>query len=265
MRLGDAGALARRIGVRAACPLVAGVLLAGCGDRAAGAGGRAAVIVSAAASLSEPLRACAAADASLRPRLSFAGSDELAGQIRRGVRPDVLLSADTELPADLAGEGLLEAPVTFATNELVIATPADSPIDSVVDLTAGDLTLVVGSESVPVGSYTREVLGRLTDAQEAAILANVGSEEPDVKGVVGKLVQGAADAGFVYRTDVRAARGELRAVRLPAGLQPGVRYGGAVVRGAPNPRAARRYLADLRTGACARALRTAGFGPPPPL
>ena len=31
------------------------------------------------------------------------------------------------------------------------------------------------------------------------------SNEPDVKGIVGKLTQGAADAGFVYVTDVNAA------------------------------------------------------------
>ena len=37
-----------------------------------------------------------------------------------------------------------------------------------------------------------------------AILANVRSNEPDVAGVVGKVAQGAVDAGFVYVTDIRA-------------------------------------------------------------
>ena len=39
-------------------------------------------------------------------------------------------------------------------------------------------------------------------AQSEAILANVRSEEPDVAGIIGKLTQGAVDAGFVYVTDV---------------------------------------------------------------
>ena len=51
---------------------------------------------------------------------------------------------------------------------------------------------------MPIGAYTREVLGRLGRAERAAILANVRSNEPDVAGVVGKLTQGAVDAGFVY-------------------------------------------------------------------
>ena len=70
---------------------------------------------------------------------------------------------------------------------------------------------------MPVGAYTREVLGRLPDALEEKILANVRSEEPDVKGVVGKLTQGAADAGFVYLTDVTDG---ITGVELPPELRP---------------------------------------------
>ena len=43
------------------------------------------------------------------------------------------------------------------------------------------------------------------------------SNEPDVKGIVGKLTQGAVDAGFVYVTDVNATNGQLQAMELPAG------------------------------------------------
>ena len=44
------------------------------------------------------------------------------------------------------------------------------------------------------------------------------SNEPDVKGIVGKLTQGAVDAGFVYVTDVNAAGDALTAIELPAEL-----------------------------------------------
>lgn len=248
---------------RAAALLLAGVAVAGCGGQTAGTSGAQPVIVSAAASMTEALRACAGSDPGLEPRLSFAGSDELAGQLRRGVEPDVYLAADTRLPEELAAEGLVERPVALATNDLVLAVRAGSSIDELGDLSVPDTTLVLGSASVPVGSLTRSLLARLPDASEQAILANVRSEEPDVKGVVGKLVQGAADAGFVYDTDVRATRGALRAVRLPAGLDSSVVYGGAVVDGAPHPQAARAYLSSVSAGACARSLRRAGFGPPP--
>ncbi len=89
------------------------------------------------------------------------------------------------------------------------------------------------------------------------------TEEPDVKSIVGKLVEGAVDAGFVYVTDVDATGGKLRAIELPASLQPSVAYGAAVVTGAPHPQAARRFLAGLLHGAGAADLRAAGFEPPP--
>ena len=50
------------------------------------------------------------------------------------------------------------------------------------------------------------MLDGLPAEQREAILANVRSNEPDVAGVVGKVAQGAVDAGFVYVTDVRARR-----------------------------------------------------------
>jgi molybdate transport system substrate-binding protein len=213
------------------------------------------LVVSAAASLSEALRACSPEGT----RLSFAGSDELAAQIRQGVKPGVFAAANTKLPEDLRAEGLVQEPRVFATNELVIAVPADSDVRAIEDLADDGVTVAVGATSVPVGSYTREVLGRLPGAQRQAIENNVRTREPDVKGVVGKVSQGAADAGFVYATDVTAAGDDLRAVRLPSSLQPRIAYAAAVVaRSAP----ADRYLADLVGGRCQDALREAGFGAP---
>jgi molybdate transport system substrate-binding protein len=84
-----------------------------------------------------------------------------------------------------------------------------------------------------------------------------------VKGIVGKLTQGAADAGFVYVTDVSAAGEELEAIELPAELKPGVTYGAGVVEGASEPEAARAFVNSLTDGPCAEALEAAGFGPPP--
>ena len=55
---------------------------------------------------------------------------------------------------------------------------------------------------MPIGLYTREVLKRLGMLR---VLRKAVSQEPDVKGIVGKVAFGEADAGFVYATDVRAA------------------------------------------------------------
>jgi molybdate transport system substrate-binding protein len=197
------------------------------------------------------------------PWPSFAGSDELAAQIEQGVKPDVYAAANTKLPDQLHREGRLAAPVEFATNTFVLAVPKDSDVDSIDGLTRKGVKVVIGSKTVPIGSYTRDTLAKLPPAQEQAILANVRSEEPDVKGIVGKLTQGAADAGFVYVTDVNAASGELRAVKLPKAVEPQVIYAAGVVRGAKHPDAAKRFVDGLASGSCADALRRAGFGPAP--
>jgi molybdate transport system substrate-binding protein len=224
------------------------------------------LVVSTASSMTEALEKCApqfgdAENADVR--LSFAGSDELAAQIRQGAKVDVYAAANTRLPDDLHSDDLLEQPVEFATNEFVLAVPKGSKIDSIDDLMKEGTTVVVGSESVPIGAYTRETLAKLPPGQEKAILANVRSNEPDVKGIVGKLTQGAADAGFVYVTDVNATGGELKAIDLPADLEPQVTYGAGVVTKAEQQELAQEFVDGLADGDCANALEDAGFGPAP--
>jgi molybdate transport system substrate-binding protein len=257
------GALGARLAVAAAVALLA----AGCGDDAEGGPGEPArLVVSAASSMKEALAACAPAFEEAEGadvRLSFAGSDELAAQIRQGAKVDVYAAANTTLPGELQAEDLLSEPVEFATNEFVLAVPAGSEIRSVEDVAEAGTKVVVGAESVPIGSYTRAALAKLPPEQEEAILANVVSNEPDVKGIVGKLVQGAGDAGFVYATDVSATDGELTAVALPKEMDPAVTYGAGVPSEASEPELGHAFVAGLRSGRCADALREAGFGGPP--
>jgi molybdate transport system substrate-binding protein len=239
--------------------------LAGCGSSASGGGGgRPELLVSAASSLMDAFTAYGQAFGEARVRLSFGGSDTLAAQIRQGVRPDVFAAANTKLPAQLQVAGLVGEPVIFATNELVLVVPAHAArVRSLADLGKPGVTIAIGSASVPVGAYTRTVLARLGATRAHAIIANVRSEEPDVHGIVGKLAQGAVDAGFVYITDVRAAGGRLRAIPLPPALRPRVAYGIAIVTGTRHPAAARAFVDGLLHGTGAAALRRAGFGPPP--
>ncbi len=221
--------------------------------------------VSAAASLKTALTDYGAQFDDAKARFSFAGSDELAAQIRKGAHPDVFASANTKLPDQLYQEGLVQKPVTFAGNRLVLAVPAspDAKVASLKDLEKPGTTLAIGSESVPVGAYTRTVLAKLPESESSAILKNVRSEEPDVAGIVGKLTQGAVDAGFVYVSDVRATDGKLKAIELPDSLQPAVAYGVAIVKGAKNEDAAKTFVDGLLDGAGKDALDAAGFEPPP--
>ena len=249
---------------------MAGTLLAlialttgACGDDDASGGGGSELTVSAAASLKTAFTAYGQNFPDAKARFSFAGSDELAAQVEQGVKPDVFAAANTKLPDDLYKKGLVGKPTVFAGNRLVLAVPADSDVDSLDDLEAGGLKIAIGSDEVPVGSYTRTVIDKLAPEQREAILGNVRSEEPDVAGITGKLTQGAVDAGFLYVSDVRAADGKLDAIELDDELQPSVAYGAAVVKGAKNPEAARKFIEGLVDGAGADALKDAGFDPPP--
>jgi len=167
-------------------------------------------------------------------------------------------SAGVEPLADL-----VYAKQSFGRVRWVLAVPEDSPIDSLDELTRSGITIVVGDPTVPVGAYTREVLGKLPADQRNAIYDNVRSQEPDVSSIAGKLTEGAVDAGFVYVTDVTASGGELKAIQLPAKLRPDIAYGAAVVAGAKNPDGARKFIHGLLSGEGGTALRKAGFGPPP--
>ena len=243
---------------------------AGCGgDDDSGGGSSSAptrLVVSAASSMTKALEECAPRfgdQENADVKLSFAGSDELAAQIQQHAPVDVYAAANTNLPDKLHSDGLLEQPVQFATNEFVLAVPKDSEIRSVQDLTKEGTKLAIGSGSVPIGAYTRETLSKLPPDEEKAILANVRSNEPDVKGIVGKLTQGAADAGFVYVTDVNAASGDLKAIKLPSDLEPQVTYGAGVVSDAKQPKLAQGFVDGLTKGACADSLTKAGFGPAP--
>jgi molybdate transport system substrate-binding protein len=228
------------------------VFAAGCGG-----GGSSDLKVSAASSLKPPFTEVGGA------QFSFAGSDQLAAQIRSGAKPDVFAAANTKLPDQLYADGLVDKPVKFAGNRLVLAVAPKSNITKLSDLATPGVAVAMGSPSVPIGAYTLKVLAGLPAAQRAAIMRNVRSREPDVAGVIGKLTEGAVDAGFVYVTDVKAAGGKARALELPASLEPDVTYEAAVVKGTKQADKAKAFIDGLLSGKGAAALRRAGFAAPP--
>lgn len=191
--------------------------------------------------------------------VSLAGSDRLAFQIEQGAPADLFLSAGPEHTDRLAALGLVERPVVFARNTLVLIVPSANParISGAADLTRPGIRLVIGTASVPVGAYARRLL---RDGGLGSALANVVSEETDVRGVVTKVALGEADAGIVYRTDVAAA-GRVRSLPLPAGVQPDIAYTAAVTVNARRPAAARAVIRRILGAEGRRLLRRAGFLP----
>lgn len=195
-----------------------------------------------------------------RAEYSFAGSDQLAAQIQLGAQVDVFAAASPKYPEQLYQQGVVEKPIPFATNTLVLILPKSNPanIHTVMDLTKPGLKIVIGDPAVPVGSYTLTVLKNLGILD--AVLKNVVSREHDVKGVVGKVVTGEADAGFVYVTDVRPVRGKVLGIAIRESAQPHVVYEVAVLKKAKHPRAAHRFVTALIRKAAQRTLVQYGFG-----
>ncbi len=242
--------------MRAAVLVAVVALVAGCGGDASGRDGDEPLTVFAAASLTEVFERLAP-DA----RFNFAGSDELATQIREGADADVYAAASARYPDELHQEGLVGRPRVFATNRLVIVVPAENAagVESLADGARDGVRLVVGAEGVPIGDYTRTVLEA---SGRSAVLERVVSEEQDVRGVVGKVRLGEADAGFVYATDARAAGSAVRAIELPASIRLEVRHPVAIVRATERREAAEEFVELLLSPRGQERLRQAGFAPP---
>jgi molybdate transport system substrate-binding protein len=194
-------------------------------------------------------------------RFSFESSSTLASQIVEGAPADVFASADRVQMGVVQGEGLAANPEPFATNRLVVITPADNPqgVERPKDLAQDGLKLVLGGPEVPVGVYAREMLRRLGVVERAE--ANVVSNEEDVKAVVSKVRLGEADAGVVYRTDVTSeVEVDLQVIEVPPPTSPLAVYPIAALAQAPNPAGAREFVDLVASKAGARVLRRFGFG-----
>ncbi|MFL5826061.1 MAG: molybdate ABC transporter substrate-binding protein [Thermoleophilaceae bacterium] len=192
-------------------------------------------------------------------RVRFGGSDELAAQIRQGVPTDVFLSADQKQPRTLHHGGAVQSPVTFTSNRLVVAAAKGGRVKTLSDLGSSGVKLAIGDRSVPIGEYAHYAIARLPGVNPAVVLKNIRSEEPDVKSVVAKVAQGAADAGIVYVTDANAAKGELMTIAIPQSAQPRILYDAAVGSKSKQANLARRFIDGLRSGPGRTDLLNAGF------
>jgi molybdate transport system substrate-binding protein len=192
------------------------------------------------------------------PKYSFGASSTLAAQIAQGAPADVFASANTTIPDQLYAKGLVQKPVVFTRNRLVLVVPTANPagIHSVYDLRRPGIKLVIAASTVPVGSYTLQVLKQMGLSD---VLANVVSRESDVRSVLSKVALGEADAGFVYSTDAKTVPGKVTVIKIPAWAQPKVTYELAVVSASANKAVARKFINEVLSAAGQKKLLAAGF------
>ncbi len=211
--------------------------------------------VFAAASLTDSFKeigqAFEAAHPGVKVTFSFAGSQQLRAQMEQGAKADVFASADTKNMDPLKTENLLSGDYqVFAHNLLTVIIPKanSAGLATLQDLTKPGTRIILADASVPAGSYTLQILDKLSadpvygSGFKTKVLANVVSKETDVKAVVSKVSLGEADAGVVYTTDARAAGDKLSAIGIPDQFNVIATYPIAVLKGSANPSLAQQFV-----------------------
>jgi molybdate transport system substrate-binding protein len=197
---------------------------------------------------------------------NFAGSQELRTQIEQGARADVFASADTKHIEALVQAGKAASPILFARNEPVIAVSKESAgkVHGLADLPNLE-RIVVGTPEVPIGRYTLQILDLASASLgadfRARVDAKVVSRELNVRQVLAKVTLGEAQAGFVYRTDARAAGAGVSVVDIPANLNVIAEYPISIV-ATPQPLLAKEFVSLVLSPQGQKILADAGFLPP---
>jgi molybdate transport system substrate-binding protein len=195
----------------------------------------------------------------LQVRFNFAGSDALAGQITQGAPADVFASANTTQMKVVTDAGLQAGdPTIFTENVLEIAVPKGNPghVTGIEDFGNANLTLAVCAPTVPCGAAATKVF------QAAGIDAKPDTQETDVKAALTKVQLGEVDAALVYRTDVKAAGSGVEGIDFPQAEEAVNQYPVVVLKGAPDPEAARAFVDLVNSDTGQQALKDAGFRAP---
>lgn len=196
--------------------------------------------------------------------LNFGGSQQLVAQIRQGAPVDVLLSAGIEPLKSLEFEK--SSLRIFAYNSLALIVPKGSnKVRNLKDIGFGP-TLILADRHVPVGHYTELLLEKAKAVYGsgwlASVQSSVTSREQDVRAVLAKVALGEADAGFVYKTDVATARGKVKEISIPDGLNVEAKYVAVRFANSSNADLAKDFLRFLFEKDAQKALVNQGFGSP---
>ena len=200
---------------------------------------------------------------------NFAGSQALRTQIEEGAPADIFASANkTEMDALVTSAHVQQGiPQFFLNNKLVVILPTNNSagLSKLEDLAEPGIKLVLATEEVPVGKYTRQALEQMNsqfgEDFKDKVLANVVSNEDNVKQVVAKVQLDEADAGIVYTSD-SVAVAELKTIEIPNELNVIAEYPIAPLVNSAKVDLATAFINYLLSPDGQSVLRKWGFAPP---
>ena len=232
--------------------------LAGCGGGNEG-DDQAELTVLAASSLTDVYEELAAGfeeDNQAEVSFSFGSSTDLAEQAADGAPGDVLSTADETSMKAAEDAGVTGEVVEFATNVMVIVTPAGNPagVKSLDDLAGA--TWVRCADGVPCGRVAQSVL------EDNDITAEPASLEEDVRSTLDKVVSGEADAGLVYASDAVAAGNDVETIEIPGAEKELTTYFIATLEQSADSDLAEKWVDLVNSDQGAAALKDAGFDLP---
>lgn len=233
------------------------------------------LVVFAAASLTDAFTEMKAAFETANPGVqityNFAGSPALRTQLQEGARADIFVAADANnMRQALDARLVADAGTTFTHNRLALIVPANNPAKITVlhDLGNDGVKLVLALAEVPVGRYARESIAKMEadgsfgERFRARVLANLVSEEPNVKAVVTKVQLGEADAGIVYVTDVtEGVAADVKVIGIPDAYNVLATYPVALTAHPTNADAAAAFVAFVLSEEGQAILASFGFQP----
>ena len=194
---------------------------------------------------------------------NFGSSGSLQHQIEQGAPVDIFVSAAPQQMNRLAESKLLRGNTRrdLVKNQMVLVVSKDErAIANFDDLSEESTELIALGEpdSVPAGSYAREILTNLDIIDTVKQKAVYGK---DVRQVVNYVATGNTDAGIVYRTDTVNNR-RIKVVAIaPETIHSPVVYPVAITKDSENVEAARQMVEFLFTAEAQAIFKQHGFMP----
>ncbi len=128
-------------------------------------------------------------------------------------------------------------------------------IESLADLARTDVLTVTRAPEVPCGAAAHKLLDR------DGVKVTPASEEQNVTAALTKLVEGEADAGLIYRSDVLRSEGAVVGLGIPGSVEAAGTYMVAPLKDAKSAAAARAFADFLLSSEAQMLFKDLGFRP----